>query len=55
MINGLNSGASTYMADFEDSSAPTWVNMVSDGAVVHSHPSAAATRIKIVVRAVMIS
>ncbi|CAM9643073.1 unnamed protein product [Ectocarpus sp. 12 AP-2014] len=28
VINGLNSGASTYMADFEDSSAPTWVNMV---------------------------
>ena len=24
VINGLNSGASTYMADFEDSSAPTW-------------------------------
>lgn len=28
VINGLNSGASTYMADFEDSSAPTWDNMV---------------------------
>jgi malate synthase len=24
VINGLNSGANTYMADFEDSSAPTW-------------------------------
>ncbi len=24
MINALNSGASTYMADFEDSQAPTW-------------------------------
>ncbi|CAM9133815.1 unnamed protein product [Choristocarpus tenellus] len=28
VINGLNSGASTYMADFEDSSSPTWTNMV---------------------------
>ncbi|CAM9412514.1 unnamed protein product, partial [Phaeothamnion confervicola] len=28
VINGLNSGASTYMADFEDSTAPTWANMV---------------------------
>jgi malate synthase len=24
MINAMNSGASTYMADFEDSQAPTW-------------------------------
>ncbi|CAO3703641.1 unnamed protein product [Rhizopus stolonifer] len=29
VINALNSGASTYMADFEDSSAPTWENMIS--------------------------
>lgn len=28
VINGLNSGANTYMADFEDSSAPTWEAMV---------------------------
>mmetsp|Transcript_14227 Transcript_14227/g.18628 ORF Transcript_14227/g.18628 Transcript_14227/m.18628 type:complete len:541 (-) Transcript_14227:344-1966(-) len=28
VINGLNSGANTYMADFEDSSAPTWETMV---------------------------
>ena len=28
IINALNSGASTYMADFEDASAPTWANMV---------------------------
>lgn len=28
VINALNSGASTYMADFEDSSAPTWKTMV---------------------------
>jgi len=26
VINALNSGASTYMADFEDSHAPTWDN-----------------------------
>lgn len=26
IINALNSGAFTFMADFEDSSAPTWVN-----------------------------
>lgn len=28
VINGLNSGANVYMADFEDSSSPTWVNMM---------------------------
>eukprot|EP00529_Nitzschia_sp_RCC80_P025622 CAMPEP_0113482102 /NCGR_PEP_ID=MMETSP0014_2-20120614/22747_1 /TAXON_ID=2857 /ORGANISM="Nitzschia sp." /LENGTH=540 /DNA_ID=CAMNT_0000375611 /DNA_START=183 /DNA_END=1805 /DNA_ORIENTATION=+ /assembly_acc=CAM_ASM_000159 len=28
VINGLNSGASVYMADFEDSSAPTFANVV---------------------------
>jgi malate synthase len=28
VINGLNSGASVYMADFEDSTAPTWENVV---------------------------
>jgi malate synthase len=28
IINALNSGASTYMADFEDSTAPTWANVV---------------------------
>jgi malate synthase len=28
MINALNSGASTYMADFEDSQSPTWVETV---------------------------
>ncbi len=26
VINALNSGASTFMADFEDSSTPTWAN-----------------------------
>ena len=29
IINALNSGANVFMADFEDSSAPTWDNMVS--------------------------
>ncbi|KAJ3315544.1 hypothetical protein HDU76_002149, partial [Blyttiomyces sp. JEL0837] len=29
VINALNSGASTFMADFEDSNAPTWENNLS--------------------------
>jgi len=29
VINALNSGADCFMADFEDSSAPTWENMIS--------------------------
>lgn len=32
VINALNSGASTYMADFEDSNTPTWTNMI-DGQI----------------------
>src|SRR5262245_36160001 len=28
VINALNSGANVFMADFEDSNAPTWENMV---------------------------
>jgi malate synthase len=28
IINGLNSGANVFMADFEDSNAPTWDNVV---------------------------
>src|SRR5256886_6569184 len=28
VINALNSGASVYMADFEDANTPTWMNMV---------------------------
>jgi malate synthase len=28
IINALNSGASTFMADFEDANSPTWHNMV---------------------------
>jgi malate synthase len=29
IINALNSGANTFMADFEDASSPTWDNMVA--------------------------
>jgi malate synthase len=28
IINALNSGANVFMADFEDASSPTWVNLV---------------------------
>ncbi|MBS1220126.1 MAG: Malate synthase, partial [Proteobacteria bacterium] len=28
IINALNSGASVFMADFEDSNSPTWENVV---------------------------
>ena len=28
VINALNSGASTFMADFEDSNCPTWENLI---------------------------
>jgi len=28
VINALNSGAQVYMADFEDSTAPTWANVI---------------------------
>src|SRR5262249_13326041 len=28
IINALNSGADVFMADFEDSNAPTWTNVV---------------------------
>jgi malate synthase len=28
MVNALNSGASVFMADFEDATSPTWANMV---------------------------
>ncbi|MBI4215266.1 MAG: malate synthase A [Parcubacteria group bacterium] len=28
IINGLNSGANVYMADYEDANSPTWRNMV---------------------------
>src|SRR5262245_29938370 len=28
VINALNSGASTFMADFEDANCPTWANLI---------------------------
>ncbi len=28
VINALNSGANVFMADFEDSNAPTWSNCI---------------------------
>src|SRR3990172_231522 len=28
VINALNSGASVFMADFEDANSPTWSNMI---------------------------
>lgn len=28
VLNGLNSGAKVYMADFEDSTSPTWTNLI---------------------------
>ncbi|MBT6177927.1 MAG: malate synthase A [Deltaproteobacteria bacterium] len=35
IINALNSGASCFMADCEDSSAPTWANMVEGQINLH--------------------
>ena len=32
VINALNCGASTFMADFEDANCPTWENMI-DGQI----------------------
>ena len=29
VINALNSGANCYMADFEDSTSPTWANLIT--------------------------
>ncbi len=47
VINALNSGANVFMADFEDSNAPTWKNMVEgqvnlrdavDGTIAYTAP-----------------
>jgi len=35
IINALNSGAMVFMADFEDSSTPTWDNMISGQVNLH--------------------
>lgn len=34
LINGLNSGAAAYMADFEDATAPTWAHVVEGQALL---------------------
>lgn len=48
IINGMNAGASVYMADFEDSTSPTWTNLVEgqlnlcdavDGTISYTNPS----------------
>jgi len=47
VINGLNSGANVYMADFEDSTSPTWANLINGqknlrdavrGTITYTHP-----------------
>jgi malate synthase len=35
VINALNSGAQVYMADFEDSSTPTWDNLLAGQRALH--------------------
>jgi malate synthase len=35
VINALNSGANCYMADFEDSTSPTWANLLTGQAALH--------------------
>ena len=48
IINALNSGASCFMADFEDSNSPTWENNLSgqlnlrdavNGTITYQHPT----------------
>ncbi len=36
VINALNSGADCYMADFEDSTSPTWANLIEGQAALRS-------------------
>ncbi|HET7028796.1 MAG TPA: malate synthase A [Candidatus Limnocylindrales bacterium] len=36
MINALNSGASVFMADFEDALSPTWSNVLTGQAALHA-------------------
>ncbi|TMH44014.1 MAG: malate synthase A, partial [Betaproteobacteria bacterium] len=35
VINALNSGASTFMADFEDANCPTWADMIEGQVNLH--------------------
>ncbi len=48
VINALNSGANTFMADFEDATSPTWANLLHgqlnlkdavDGTIQYVHPT----------------
>jgi malate synthase len=52
IINALNSGASVFMADFEDSNSPTWENLVGgqanlidavEGTITHVAPETGKT------------
>ena len=36
MVDGLNSGAQVYMADFEDACSPTWANVLAGHASIRS-------------------
>src|SRR5438128_370644 len=54
VINALNSGASVYMADFEDANTPTWANMVGgqvnlidavDGTITFTSPDGKTYRL----------
>lgn len=54
IINALNSGAKVFMADFEDSSAPTWDNMIQGqinlrdanlGTITFEHPTKGTYRL----------
>ncbi len=55
VINALNSGANVFMADFEDSNAPTWRNCVEGqinlrdairGTITFEHPTKGTYRLK---------
>ena len=55
VINALNSGASVFMADFEDANAPTWANMVDgqanlidaiDGSIRFTSPDGREYRVR---------
>ena len=41
IINALNSGARVFMADFEDSTSPTWTNLVQGQANLRRRGAAA--------------
>ncbi len=54
VINALNSGAKVFMADFEDSSAPTWANQIEGqinlrdavaGTITYEHPTKGVYRL----------